>query len=215
MNTPLTFAVITAIGIMGAMLSPSYAQEIDTNWEYHEWVDDWNDLRNTAIATWSTVQYRNEYGLLRDGYMTIRCNNIIDDLDPLKPFHNMKLRSRAGTSIDLIIGVQRGDELTGGMMYRIGTTDTVRTTMNKAADTESIIALWNDEGIEIIEKMFDHDKFIVKLEAEGNYEIELKFDITGLEEAVKPIMEPCTWQPDQWIEYQLEKVSKNLEGEKQ
>lgn len=127
-------------------------------------------------------------------YLSIRANNSVKGwLDQYTP--TLQIRCKENTTdayvvVGMSIANTYGQYNTAKITLRFDKTKAFDIRMGESTDGEAVFFL---EPIKMIKRMIQHDKFLFQFTPFNSSPAITTFDLTGLNEAIKPLRKHCNW----------------------
>lgn len=192
--------VLVAVGIAGEdtdNTEENQAEQNKGNWKYSEYTDPFDDSLSKSISVYSNEKKQSGsslYNIVGAASLMITC-------------------SIESEKTSLAIGIFWSEEYIGGdtskVKYRIGSTEAKESNWAVASGGQSV---WypeiTEKGVfkltrereELVNDLINESKFLVRASKYDDTNVTATFNITGLENAIKPLVEYCGLELDAFSE---------------
>lgn len=135
-----------------------------------------DDSKTVVLTLSSKDQFLSQYSQLESGTLIIRCMENTTSLYTIWGGHFM---SDNGNS--------------GRVDYRVDDKTASRVSMRESSDNKAL-GLWNGgQSIPFIKRLFDAKQLYIRATPYSESAVEMSFNITGLQKAIEPLREACSW----------------------
>ena len=135
-----------------------------------------DDSKTVVLSLSSKDQFLDQYGQLKRGSLIIRCMENTTSLYTHWGGHFMSDNRNSG----------RVD-------YRVDTQKASRVNMTESTNNKSL-GLWSGgQSIPFIKKLLDAKQLYIRATPYSESAVEMSFNITGLQKAIEPLREACSW----------------------
>ncbi|WIX34703.1 type VI secretion system-associated protein TagO [Salinicola sp. JS01] len=155
---------------------PATTQTTVSQWSVNESTSEFDDSKTVSVVLYSSDSIAKRFGGRDSATLALWCTE-----NTTKAYFTF-----AGNFMADIQGY-------GRVRYRIDDEAAVTKSMDVSTDNESLGLWYGGSSIPFIKSMFGHDSMVVRVTPFNQSPITMKFPISGLEDAVKPLREACHW----------------------